>query len=182
MQMNIWDFQRILAQQVTSFLGLRQPRDASERLGGAQFSSALAYLLAEHLKTDPAWNSRQCWIDGLINTHITLLKKRSLRLNGRMVWGLTRDIGGAQWAEPFEAVLVITEDHILRYALWFADQRKQSRKVSRSGFLRDQPAISDNSSSQELIDIWHPLYPIGYLHQFAGEVQISPLFVAGHSI
>lgn len=52
-----------------------------------------------------------------------------------MVWGLSEDIGGNQWEEPFEAVVRVSKHRrrILSYTLKFGSEEPLSSKLVEFG-------------------------------------------------
>lgn len=68
-----------------------------------------SYLLSLRLNLSD-WNTKERWIDGLINGKMIIKLPDTILLNSEMVWGLSADVGGNQWKEPFETVVQIAKN------------------------------------------------------------------------
>jgi hypothetical protein len=125
-----------LAAFVQDFLKANERSDDELTYKTGKYScSMLASLLAWYLRLNPLWNDKGRWIDGLINGHIHLQHPNELCVHGEMVWGLSRDVGGNQWKEPFSARVRVAKARgkVVSYTIKFGNDASLSEKLVESG-------------------------------------------------
>jgi hypothetical protein len=92
------------------------------------FCMRLRLLLGDLLSREPSWDSKGRWLEGFgLSSHIFYCDEdRVIRLADAMVWGLTADPCGGQWAEPFKADMALTADmsDLASYTIRFGDRRE----------------------------------------------------------
>jgi hypothetical protein len=125
-----------------AFRQLLRAHDAGDALAGwlasTSFSVSLRILLQDLLSREPSWDSKGRWLDGLSEHRFLLQRPARVRVSCAMVWGLRRNVGESQWAEPFDADLEFTPDlsDLASYAVRFGDQRTFPGEDSQSGMSR----------------------------------------------
>jgi hypothetical protein len=84
----------------------------------------LSQLLSLHLEGESGWNSKERWIDGMVEARFTVSRSGHANIMGRIVWGLIKDTGGPQWFDPFQAEVIIggPDGELERYSLHFGDR------------------------------------------------------------
>lgn len=125
-----------LARYVQGYLRSQQQNDTETKYQSGKFScSMLTSLLAWYLRLGSSWNYKERWLDGLINSHIHILRPDEIILHGDMVWGLLKDVGGHQWKEPFSATVRVAkaEGKLEAYQLKFGSGAELSEKLVDSG-------------------------------------------------
>jgi hypothetical protein len=112
-----------------SFRQLLWAHDAGDTiavwLATSSFCTRLRLLLGDLLAHEPSWDSKVRWLDGFGNRILYHAPDR-IRVADAMVWGLRADVGGRQWADPFEADMGLTADmsDLASYTIRFGDRRE----------------------------------------------------------
>jgi hypothetical protein len=126
-----------LAAWVRQYMRARHAGDeVATRLGRRCVIGCLSRLLSAHLESAVSWNSDERWIDGLVGAQFVAESTDRITVNGQMVWGMTADAGGPQWAEPFEADVHIDWEaqKLRKYSIRFGDHRELDAKRVKTGF------------------------------------------------
>lgn len=167
-----------LAATIRDYMRARDAGDErSVEFGAESICHLLGCLLGACLRDMDDWNSDERWIDGMVGAQVEVLASDRIRVAGHMVWGLLSDVGGAQWAEPFEADLTIgwkTYD-LTRYSLRFADHRGLDEKrvtsgsyaalANANGSIRFKPTFSESGKCNGFPDqTTHP--PVTWRYEF----------------
>lgn len=94
-------------------------------LASSTFGVSIRLFLNDLLSHEPAWDVKGRWLDGLSEHKFLFRRPVRVRLSCSMVWGLRANVGGRQWAEPFEADLELTPDlsDLASYTIRFSDKR-----------------------------------------------------------
>lgn len=108
-----------------------------------QVNNYLGHLLASNLLFSDSWNCEERWIDGLSQSRFAV-DGNTIEVQGQMIWGLTADIGGDQWAEPFYARLICRESE-MSYLLLFGNSVELAEKQVRFGLY---PVVSNLSGGK----------------------------------
>jgi hypothetical protein len=119
------DSERCLAAFVRQYMRATGAADAdATRLTLYRVWACLTRLLTDRLEEAPDWDSETRWVDGLHTCAVVVEPPWRLRITGPMAWGLTADVGGPQWLEPFDADLRLSRatGQIESYELRFGDR------------------------------------------------------------
>lgn len=112
-----------------AFRQLLRAHDADDAVAASQatgqFCMSLRLLLRDLLSREASWDSKGRWIEGFAENRVLFLRPRRVRVPDSIVWGLRADVGGPQWAEPFEAVLDLRPDlsDLASYTMRAGDMR-----------------------------------------------------------
>jgi hypothetical protein len=89
------------------------------------FCISLRLQLKDLLSREMAWDSKERWLDGFAKNRILFQRPRRVRIADALIWGLRADVGGPQWASPFEAVLELCPnlDDLASYTIRLGDRR-----------------------------------------------------------
>lgn len=124
-------FETRLAATIRDYM---RARDAGDQIavefGAQDICHGLGCLLGAYLKGAENWPSHERWIDGMVGAQVEIVAPDRLHVAGYMVWGLLSNVGGEQWAEPFQADVTIgwhTYD-FKQYQMCFGDSRELAEK------------------------------------------------------
>ncbi len=94
-------------------------------LAAGTLGISLRGLLKDLLSGEPDWKSRGHWIDRLCHRAVSLESPTRCIVSGPMIWGLSEDVGGPQYAWPFEAELTLAVGYseLVGYMVRFGDLR-----------------------------------------------------------
>ena len=89
------------------------------------FCMWLRLLLKDLLSREASWDSKGRWLDGFAENRVLFLRPRRVRVLDAIVSGLRADVGGPQWAEPFDAELELRPDlsDLASYTIRVVDMR-----------------------------------------------------------
>lgn len=104
------------------------------------FCMRLRLLLRHLLSREASWDSKGRYLEGFgLSSRIFYSDvDRVIRLADVMVWGMTADPRGGQWAEPFKADMVLATDmsDLTSYTVRFGDRREFPGEDFQSSLLR----------------------------------------------
>jgi len=129
--------ERWLVGEIRTLLISHARQDASGQADSAcNICTVLTSLLSLYLELDSSWPYKERWLDGVSDGHFSRPRPDAIRVRGKMTWGLSEDVGGSQWAEPFEAIVRFSKNRrrILAYTLKFGNDEPLSSKLIESGF------------------------------------------------
>ena len=120
--------ERALATTIRDYLALppEAEQGSREEFIHRTLSVDIDILVMWHLELAPSWPSNKRWVDGVSLRSVLLAEPVTLSGRGVLWWGLTRDIGGEQWAEPFEVALQLSKrrDRLVSYRVKFSESGK----------------------------------------------------------
>lgn len=76
----------------------------------SSFCMSLRLLLKDLLSREVTWDSKGRWLDGFAENRVLFLRPCQVSVRDAIIWGLRADVGGPQWAEPFDAKLELRPD------------------------------------------------------------------------
>ena len=129
--------ERLLSKEIQALLISHARGDGDGQADSAShICTVLTLLLSEYLELDSSWPYKERWLDGVIDGHFSQPWPDVIRVRGKMTWGLSEDVGGNQWEEPFEAIVRFSKNRrrILAYTLKFGSGEPLSNKVIESDF------------------------------------------------
>lgn len=102
------------------------------------FCMSLRLLLKDLLSREVTWDSKGRWLDGFAENRVLFLRPRQVCVRDAIVWGLRADVGGPQWAEPFDAALELRPDlrDLASYTIRAVDMRSFPREDLQSSLSR----------------------------------------------
>lgn len=94
-------------------------------LATGSFCISLRLLLKDLLSQESSWDLEGRWLDGFAESRVLFLRPCHVRVLGAIRWGLRDDVGGPQWAEPFDAALELRLDlsDLASYTIRAGDMR-----------------------------------------------------------
>lgn len=144
-----------LSALIRQLMRARAANDAlAVQLEQVSICSMLGCLLSTRLERSVNWDSSERWIDSAVGARIEIKPPDEITVRARMVWGLTADAGGRQWAEPFEAHvrLASADGEIHAYRLKFSDHEELEQKRMTTAFFA---TLADPAGKV----IFHPFLP-----------------------
>jgi hypothetical protein len=126
------------------FRQLLRAHGAADRVAvwsaSSAFRTRLRLLLGELLSREYAWDSKGRCLEGFgLSSRIFYHEAdRVIRLADAMVWVLTANPCGGQWAEPFKAHMALTADmnDLASYTIHFGDRREFPGEDFQSSLAR----------------------------------------------
>jgi hypothetical protein len=121
---------------------LRRAQDAGDEVAAWLMTNALCSrlcsLLGDLLTREPSWDSEGRWLDALFRRRVVFESPERLRVTGPLVWGLSSDTAGPQWAGPFDAVLQFSDGlrELEAYTIRFGERNKPVSEVLREDIDR----------------------------------------------
>lgn len=131
------------------FRALEANDSEAVELESVDLCSATSWLLEEHLKCAPDWDSEQRWLDGVIDSNVVDLAKLCVQIEGKVVWGLSEDPGGKQWSEPLWARMHASDEGLEQYEIRFGHANEEESSEVEFGFYQ---TISSNRVKSEVPD------------------------------
>lgn len=103
--------ERVLAATLQSYLNLPPETDqeSREEFIHGELRVYIDILLGWLLELNPGWPSRVRWVDGVSLSDTSVIEPLTFMGRGDLWWGLLEDVGGEEWAEPFEVLLRLSK-------------------------------------------------------------------------
>jgi hypothetical protein len=113
------------------------------------FCTRLRLWLGDLLSREASWDSKGRWLEGFGLSSSRILyheADRVIRLADAMVWGLSANPGGAQWAEPFMLEMTLTLDlsDLASYTVHFGDRSEHPGEEFQFSLSRIERELETN--------------------------------------
>ena len=126
--------ERLFAQDIRQYLSSLSAGDSVEvRESSIEVCWTLTLLLSDHLELGSSWPHKQRWLDGIIEAEVSAAERDGIAIRGWVVWGLSENPGGKQWAEPFQSEIQAPQRRRYSYRLRFGDAEGLPNKLIEFG-------------------------------------------------
>lgn len=134
-----------------AFRQMLRAYDADDAVAAWQATSAfctrLRLLLNDLLTRETSWDSKGRWLEGFAENRVLFHRPLQVRVPDAIVWGLRADVGGPQWAEPFDATLELRPDlsDLASYTIRAGDLRSFPGEDLQSSLSRIKSEAASDS-------------------------------------